>query len=290
MTAILWGLLPIALNIALSGIDPYTLTWYRFTVAALVLGFFLTIARKLPPIAALKAWPLLLTAVLGLSGNYILFLFALTFTSPTVAQLLTQFSSIFLLLGGLFLFKETFSRQQWAGLTLLIAGLLLFFNRRLPELSHLSSGLGFGVIVGVLASLIWAAYGLAQKRLLQQLGSQQILLLLYLGATIVLLPIARLSAIRGLSTLQLGMLIFCCFNTLMAYGAFAEALKHWQVSRVSAVIATTPLFTLVSMWFAERLIPHLVTPERLNRASVAGALLVVCGSAICALARDGEGE
>jgi len=142
------------------------------------------------------------------------------------------------------------------------------------------------VAVGVLSSLVWAAYGLAQKRLLRQLGSQQILLLLYFGAAVTLLPVATPQAIPQMNSLQFGMLAFCSVNTLVAYGAFAEALKQWQVSRVSAVIASAPLFTLLSMWLVERFVPHLVIPERLNSASVAGALLVVAGSAICALARS----
>lgn len=288
ISAIFWGLLPIALTIVLNGLDPYTITWYRFTVAALVLAFFLTIARGLPSVVSFNVgtWALLAIAIGGLAGNYILFLLALTHTSPTVAQLLTQFSSIFLLFGGLFIFKESFSRLQWAGLSLLVTGLLLFFNRRLPELRHFFDGLGLGVAIGVLASLVWAAYGLAQKRLLLTLGSQQILLLLYFGAAVVLLPVAKPNAIRQTTALQLGMLAFCSLNTVIAYGAFAEALKHWQVSRVSAVIATTPLFTLISMWLADRFVPQLVAPERLNSASVCGALLVVAGSAICALAKQ----
>ena len=37
-TAVLWGLLPIALKVVLARLDPYTITWYRFAASALVLG------------------------------------------------------------------------------------------------------------------------------------------------------------------------------------------------------------------------------------------------------------
>ena len=52
------------------------------------------------------------------------------------------------------------------------------------------------------------------------------------------------AGLAGLDGLQLAMLGFCCANTLAAYGSFGEALYHWDLSRVSAVLATAPLFTI----------------------------------------------
>ena len=126
----------------------------------------------------------------------------------------------------------------------LLAGLLLFFNRRLPELPQLSGGFGLGVALLVLGAAVWTFYGTAQKFLQPHLGAQHILLLVYTGAAIVILPLASPTEIRSLSSLQLGLLAFCGINTVLAYGAFAESLKHWEMSRVGAVLAVTPLFTL----------------------------------------------
>src|SRR6267142_3150719 len=124
---------------------------------------------------------------------------------------------------------------------------------------------------------------MAQKRLLSWVRPQQILLLLYIGAAVVLLPWTALGAIGHVNARQLLMLGFCCINTLAAYGAFAEGLKHWEVSRFGAVLSTSPLFTVASMWIVERFVPQLVMPERLNTLSMVGTLLVVVGSAVCAL-------
>ena len=45
VTAVCWGLLPIALRIVLDGMDAWTITWYRFAVAiARYLGSSTTIA------------------------------------------------------------------------------------------------------------------------------------------------------------------------------------------------------------------------------------------------------
>ena len=286
-TAVLWGMLPIALKIALKAVDPYTVTWYRFASSGLILGIILAATGGLPIVKRLdrRSWLLLAIALVGLAGNYVLYIVALVHTSPTITQTVAQLGPMVLLIGGLVVFKESFSGLQWLGFAVLMTGLLLFFHNRLLELSHLSGDLGSGVFFLVVAAFIWAAYGLAQKRLLRSLGPQQILLLLYVGAAVVLLPTAAPRAIGQASTLQLTMLAFCCLNTLVAYGAFAEGLKHWEVSRFGAVLATAPLFTVAGMWIVGRFAPNLVAAERLSALSMLGTFLVIGGSVTCASAR-----
>ncbi len=285
ITAVVWGVLPIALKLTLSGMDAYTITWYRFAVSALVLGVILVATHRLPAVSSLtgRDWLLLAIALLGMVTNYILYLLALHHATPTVNQTVIQLAPMFLLLGGLIYFRERFSRWQWLGFVILVAGLVLFFNRRLPELADLRGGLGLGVALLVIAAVVWAIYGLVQKQLLKRMSSQQILWLLYIGAVMLLLPPAELGTIRDLDALEFWMLAFCCANTLIGYGAFAEALEHWEISRVSAVLALAPLCTLAGMSLVERWAPNLLEPERFNSASIFGALLVVAGSALCAL-------
>jgi drug/metabolite transporter (DMT)-like permease len=138
-----------------------------------------------------------------------------------------------------------------------------------------------------LCSFIWAIYGLAQKWMLRRLPAQQILLLLYIGSTLVLSPAAHPAAILEVDALQAWLLVFSCANTVIAYGAFAEALKHWEASRVGATLTLTPLFTMATMWILEHAAPGFVKPEQLNFLSVLGAMVVVGGSMLCALGAFG---
>jgi drug/metabolite transporter (DMT)-like permease len=285
-TAVLWGLLPIALKYVLAGMDAYTITWWRFAVSLLGLGAFLAWRGQLPPVkkVAGAALVLLAIALVMLTGNYVLYLIALDHTTPSVAQVVIQLAPLLLLLGGVFVFRERFDPRQWTGFAVLVAGLLLFFNHRLPLLLRPTEGLGLGVILMVAAAVAWAIYGLAQKQLLIHFTARQVLWMLYVGATVALLPAARPAAILDLDAMQLGMLAFCCANTLAAYGAFGEALHHWDVSRVSAVLSIAPLVTIGTMWLLERTGAALVAPEGLNTLSIVGALAVVGGSMIAALA------
>ena len=285
MTAVLWGLLPIALKIVLEEMDAYTITWWRFAVSMAGLGVFLASRGELPRLsgAGAPAIALLAVAMITLIANYVLYLIALDHTTPSVAQVVIQLAPLLLLVGGVFVFAEPFARLQWAGFIVLGAGLLLFFNDRLPELARPTEGLGLGVMLIVSAAVSWAIYGLAQKQLLRHFSAQQVLWMIYVGATVLLLPASAPAEILDLDGMQLGMLAFCCANTIAAYGAFGEALYHWDLSRVSAVLATAPLFTIGAMWAIERSGLALVAAEGLNALAITGALAVVAGSMTCAL-------
>lgn len=289
-TAACWGVLPIALKIVLQRMDAYTITWYRVAVAAVVLGAILLTRARVPARTKMdgRSWRLLAFSLVGLVGNWVLYVAALNHTTPSISQTVVQLSPLFLLIGGLVIYKEAFSNVQWIGFGALVGGLLLFFNRRLPELVHVSGGLGLGVLMLLGSSLLWAVYALAQKSLLKRLTSPQIMWLLYVGSVLLLLPFARLGDVRTLDPVRGWLLAFCCANTLVGYGAFAEALDHWEVSRVSAVIALAPIFTLVGMRVTVHLYPGLLEPERFTAPTVAGALLVVLGSALSALGRRGK--
>jgi drug/metabolite transporter (DMT)-like permease len=72
---------------------------------------------------------------------------------------------------------------------------------------------------------------------------------------------------------------------VVAYGCFAEALEHWEVSRVSAVVTLAPLVTLVAMQGASLAWPDAVPAEGLSALSILGALLVVAGAMLAALGK-----
>ncbi len=285
-TAVMWGMLPIALKILLDAMDAWTISWWRFVVSMLGLGAFLAWRGQLPRLrdAGRTGLWLLGAALVTLLANYVLYLVALDHTTPSVSQVVIQLAPVLLLLGGVFVFRERFAARQWAGFFVLGGGLVLFFNHRLPELARPGEGLGLGVVLMVIAAVSWAAYGLAQKRLLRHFTARQVLWMLYVGASIALLPMSAPAEVAGLDPLQLAMLAFCCANTLIAYGAFGEALHHWDVSRVSAVLSTAPLFTIGAMWLIESSGLALLAPEGLNALSIVGAMAVVVGSMITALA------
>jgi drug/metabolite transporter (DMT)-like permease len=280
ITVILWGLLPIALAIVLKKLDIYTINWFRFATAFILLGGYLAQQRNLPNLSQLQAVPIYLfaIAILGLTGNYIFFVMGLKATSPSHAEVLIQLAGVFLSLGGLVIFKERYTRYQWLGVGILLAGFIGFFYEQLKMMATQSDRYISGSSILIIAGVSWAIYALIQKQLLTKLESAHIMWVMYAVCMLIFGTMAKPQTLIQLNSIELIALIFCGLNTVIAYGAFAESLQHWEASRVSAILALAPIFTIVSMEITADVAPNLVAPEHITTLGLLGAILVVTGS------------
>ena len=285
-TAICWGALPIAMKQVLTVMEPPTVVFYRFLMASLGLGSILAIRGKLPPLVLFRKprWlGLLAIATGGLFGNFLLFSSSLQYLSPTASQVIGQLSPVGMMVASVVVLKEKMRGTQVIGATMLLCGLVMFFNTSLIEIFTRLTDYTLGVIFGVLAATVWVTYGVAQKVLLRRLASQQILFLLYTLCTLALFPLAQLDKIFQLSNWQLACLVFCGLNTLVGYGALAEAMARWQAAQVSAIITLTPLFTLLFSDLLALAWPDFFAMPLLNLVGYCGAFIVVAGAMYSAI-------
>lgn len=277
-TAVFWATLPLALKLALEDIDAITLTWFRFLFAAIATAAWLGWRGQLRGYAALggRQRGMLVLAAAMLLGNYVFYLLGVRDTSPANAQLLIQLAPLLMALGGIIVFGERFGRAQWFGMALLAFGLWLFFDDQRQRADNAAYGIGSAWVI--LAAVVWAVYALLQKQLLMRLNAMQILFAIYVLAALALTPFAQPRALLALDPLHVAVVVYCAANTVAAYGAFAEALAHWDASRVSAILALTPLLCIATIAAAHTLWPHVVAAERIGIAGYVGASLVIVGS------------
>jgi len=287
-TAAMWATLPLALKLTLEQLDPYTLTWARFAFAAIALGAWLAWRGRLGQFRGLSRRHLSMLAAAGvlLTANYVLYLIGVQYTTPGNAQLLIQAAPLGMAIGGILIFRERYNGWQWLGMAAVVLGMAMFFSDQWRAPGHAHDDYLVGAASVLLAALAWGVYAMLQKQLLMRLDASATLWLLYVMATLLLWPFARPSTIWAVDTLHAALLAYCALNTLAAYGAFAEALQHWQASRVSAILALTPILCVWVVDAAAALWPGLVLPEAVTMIGWAGAGLVVVGSALSALARD----
>lgn len=288
LTALMWGVLPVSFVLLIGNMDTITITWYRFSSAALFVLLFLWYQGRLPPVHRFskKTNGLLFLAAAMLSGNFVLYLSSLSYLNPESAQVLIQLAPFILLFGSIFFFGEKFGRLEWLGVVLLLLGFALFFNNRLDDIFSSVNDYSIGIIFMVLASLSWGVYGLLQKTLLNAMDSVQLTSLMYIGGTVLLLPFISPMTIFDLDALQLWALVFCSLNILVAYGAFTEALQVWEAAKVSAVITLAPLCTILSMEIVVRYWPQTFPDSELNMLAYVGAIIVVMGSMLAALGHN----
>ena len=285
VTALLWGTLPVMLKILVGWLDVYTITWFRFTMAGVCLLPFAVASGGLGQIASLRGLPrwLLILSTVGLTGNYLSFMGGLNFVSPATAQIVIQLSPVFMLLGGLLIFRESFSRYQWLGLLVLLMGQILFFGPRFERFTTDFDTEGVGVLLIVLAAVLWGLYMVSQKQLLQNLRAEVILVVIYVVGSTALIPTASPSTLLSLPRLGVALLVGSSLGTLVSYFTFARALHHVEASRIGVLISMTPIIVVTLVEILSVWQPGLIDREELPFLSIVGALLVVCGSALSAL-------
>jgi drug/metabolite transporter (DMT)-like permease len=284
----MWGILPLFIVLCLAFMDSASITFYRFIFAGFVLVMLLHPRKRLSPLATLspKQWGIALLAAVCLVINYVTNVMGLEYLSPGTVQLLMQIAPLALMVGGLVFYKELLNRYQFVGLVTLLIGLGLFFSQRLPDIISSDSEEPIGIFIIVGSALVWACYALLQKGLMKEFSSNQVNVVLYLSGAILLIPLTDFSSVLQLDGVAICALLFCCVNTLLAYGAFAEALRIWDASRVSAVLSCTPLITLVSNHVASVFWPETFIVPDMNIWAYVGAGIVIVGSMICALAKQ----
>ena len=125
----------------------------------------------------------------------------------------------------------------------------------------------------IAGSMVWATYALAQKQLLTHYSSAQVLFMIYIGSIPLLLPWSHVSQ---LARTRPGAARACWRSAAStpssAYGCFAEALDHWQVSRIGAVVALAPLLTIAFVHLLAALWPAHFAAEPLTARQRAGCL------------------
>ncbi len=287
-TILVWGGLPLVLKIMLISLDAFTMTWYRFIVAAVLMALIVYWQGHFPLVRQLRGGYVLLflASVTGFSCAYVFYPQSLQYISPSAAQVVNQISLLFLLLGAMLLFHEKLTLVQVLGLMLLTGGIVLFFNEKLAELWSGDSAMIPGILWVVAAALSLSVYTLTQKQLLQILPTSVILFLIYLVGSILILPFVRFESLMEQDTRQMILLNISAVISLVAFVTLVESLKHLEVYRVSMVLAVVPLVTVLDMMIVSPLVPGLLQPENLNYVSISGAVLVVIGSILGNLRRS----
>lgn len=279
IAVLMWGTIPIILQPVLTKMEVETVVWYRFSIAAIMIFSMLSYTKKLPNITRLsrKHIGLFGLAIIGLSANFVLYNLTLKYIPASTSQILSPLSSFFMLICGVFIFKEAIQHHQKCGIAIFLIGLPLFFNKNLSEFTYVNNH-SIGIFFNISSSLVWVTYSVSQKFLLKDFSSQQILFIIYTGCAIIFTPIADITQITQLSTSMIFCLLYACIATVAAFGCYAEALNYWEVSRVSMVLPIIPLVTIVFSYLLATISPNYFVMPNLNILSFYGAGLVVLGA------------
>ena len=247
ITALFWGVLAIALKVAVRHVDAATIVWFRYSLAFTPLLIW-HILRRPKEIRILYKPPwLLVVASLALAYNYIGFMWGVQYTSPSNAQLFIQSGPILLTLAGIFFFRETITRMQIFGFLLAFCGLLLFYNQQIGALTSGESVYMKGVFLTLSGAVTWAVYAALQKKLVTRYSTFTLNLFLFGLPTLLYLPLANFSTLSELDWIMWLVMAFLGLNTLVAYTTLSMSLKYLEAGKVSIIIIMNPLITFIIM-------------------------------------------
>lgn len=276
-TALSWAVLAIALKVALQTYSSGTIVWIRMAVAAvLMLGFAVIWRPKWLRIFRTPPWSMVLGAAL-LAGNYYGYMKGVEYTSASNAQILIQLSPLSFAIAGIFLHGERPTPDQIIGMVIAGIGLSFFFwDQILVSMDNLAQ-YQVGNLWILFAVVVWVTFALIQKKLLKTFPAQQLNMLTYSVAAVVLAPIATYSEWQATTWPSFWLIAFLSVNTVIAYGAFSEAIKRIPASHVSVIIAANPLVTIFLMTILAQMEVEWIRPEPIHWRGYLGALLVVTG-------------
>ena len=273
----LWSSGFIAARAGLEEAGPATFLFLRFSlVSVLMLALLVALRSTLP--ASPKAWGHLL--ILGVLMQVIYFGGAWMAMSTgvgagTAALILSLQPVLTALLAGSVL-GENLERRQWLGLGLGVAGVLLVVDHKLA--------LGLGSTAGMifcLASLLGITAGtLYQKRFCPGLDVLPGLLVQFITATVIFLPLALLEGWDVTWSWQFvaALAWVAILLSLVSVILLTLMIRRHEASRITSLFFLVPPVTALIAWA--------VLNETMGKVAVAGMALAVVGVALVVAGRQ----
>jgi len=264
ITAI-WGANFSVIKLGLTSVDPFILAGIRFTLCALPAIFF--IPKPDVPWRYIMGYGL----VFGIGLWGVVNLGIQSGLSAGIASLVLQFSAFFTILLGSWLFKESISRFQYAGMGLALCGLLSIVS--IVDGTVTTAGLTL-VLLGAVA---WSAANVINKKA----KTTQVFAFLVWSSAFSPIPLFALDYVvngsTGYSALVnqldyravLSILFQVYPNTLFGYWVWNSLLKRYPVSTVAPLSLLVPVFGLLGS--------AMIFNETLSLNKIIAVVLIVSG-------------
>ncbi|MBN6715018.1 EamA family transporter [Pseudomonas capsici] len=264
----LWGLNFSVIKLGLTSVDPFILAGLRFTLCALPAIFFI----PKPDVAWRYIIGYGLIFGIGLWG--VVNLGIKTGLSAGIASLVLQFSAFFTMLLGAWVFKETITRYQLAGIGVALCGL--------SSIIFIADGsvTAAGLVLVLLGAAAWSVTNIINKKA----GTKQVFAFLVWSSAFSPIPLFLLDYLvngtSGYSALinqidhraVLSILFQVYPNTLFGYWVWNSLLKQYPVSTVAPLSLLVPIFGMLGS--------AVIFGESLSPMKIVAVVLIVSGLAV----------
>ena len=274
MTAVFWGGTFIAGRVVAANGGPFSASFIRFAVAALLLaGIWMSSSQKLPPLSA-GQW--MAVASLGLTGVFaynVFFFKGLEWISAGRAALIIALNPIFITLFSALLFHERLTVRKVAGIAVSVLGAMIAISRG-DMASFLRQGPGLGEVFIFGCVLSWVAFTLIGKAVLGALSPlSSVTLAAICGVAALSVPALQDGLLQRLGTYSTGqwiaLLYLGIFGTAVGFIWYYQGIRKIGPIKAGQFINFVPISAIVLAYF--------VLGEPVTLSLVVGTLLVVSG-------------
>ena len=247
IASIIWGTLGIFGKLAFElGARPETLIALRLLISSLTIFIPMNLFRReLFKIQKKDLFKFLVLGIFATALQRTTYFYSIDLTTAATAAILTYTYPLFVIIYSSLFLKEKIIPSIVLAAILTFSGVLLVV--KVYGVSWLNTSFP-GVILGVISSILFAAYLLIIKNLRNHYTNWTLILYADGIGALTLTPIifASLSEIFNY-TQQLWLIILAIawFPSLMAYLIYSYALKHVQVSKGSILSVIEPLSTAI---------------------------------------------
>ncbi len=268
---VLFATWPIVGKIALRTVPSVALVGFRVAGAALTLLILGRLSGTLQTIET-GDWPLLMvSSLLGLVLNQLLFTKGLSLTTAINATLLSTTIPVFTLLVGVVLGTDRTTLRRLLGIALAAAGVLYLIG---PGQAQFSSATRIGDLLIVSNSLCYGAYIAVSKDLMKRYNALSVITWIFVAGCVVTVP----AGVVSLAHLSLGSISWRVWLAILYIivlpTAGAYYLNGWALARV-------PPSTVAVYVYLQPLIAFVVAPiilgESLSIHAVIASLLIFAG-------------
>jgi drug/metabolite transporter (DMT)-like permease len=246
-----WGFNQVSVKLALVGYPPFIQGGIRSLLAALCVAAWCGL-RGIPMFARDGSLKGGLLAGFLFGAEFILIFQGLLYTTATRATLFLYLAPFFVVLGArIFLPMDRFSPQQWLGLALSFAGMIVAFGAPTPAVDPRQL---IGDIMMVGAAALWAATTLTIKASRLNAAPAEKVMLYQLVVSAPMLAAAALAMGErmtqmpsALATASLAYQIF--FVVSITYVVWFALIAKYSATRLSAFTFLSPLFGVAAGHF-----------------------------------------
>lgn len=274
LVQVMFGTWPIFGKVALRSMSSISLVGFRIFGAAFVLTI---LQRRIAQLFQLPrrvlAW-LLLSSLLGVVANQLLFVKGLSLTTAINAVLLTTTIPVFTLIVSIALGYDRASLRHFAGILLAAAGVIYLVD---PWRASFTAQTTVGNLLLVANSFCYGAYIAVSRDLFRRYGALNVITWIFLVGALVSSPIAAYAwSGEALKSWPLSVWLLVGYIILVpTVGAYY--LNSWAITRVPPSVVAVYIYLQPLLAFG---LAPLILGESWNSRTIVACLLIFVGVAV----------